>query len=110
MVSIECETQLRYDGGLRYIEGRMHTHLIESSLNFTDADAEGADEHRYGGVRDVVRHPYQANHHRVVANIKNADVHASHIEAVLREVGEAVSLAQADEDLAACQSDTLHLT
>ena len=91
------------------MEGRVDTHLIESSLNFTDADAERADEHRYGGVRDVVGHPDQADHHRVVANIKNADVHASHVEAVLREVGEAVSLAQADEDLAAGESDALHL-
>ena len=88
----------------------MHTHLIESSLNFPDADAEGADEHCYGGVRDVVRHPYEADHHGVVANIEDADVHASHVEAVLGELGEAVSLAQADEDLAARQSDSLHLT
>ena len=91
------------------MKGRVDTHLIEPSLNFTDADAEGADEHRYGGVCDVVRHPYQADHHRVVADIKNADMHASHVEAVLCKVGETVSLAQADEDLAAGQSDALHL-
>ena len=56
-----------------------------------------------------MRHPDQTNHHGVVADVKDADMHASHVEAVLSEVGEAVPLAEADEDLAAGQADALHL-
>ena len=83
--------------------------LVVSPLHLTDADAKGADEHRDGGVGDVVRHADQADHHGVVADVHDGDVDAADVEAVLGEVGEALPLTEADEHLAARLPHALHL-
>ena len=83
--------------------------LVVSPLHLADADAEGADEHRDGGVGDVVRHADQADHHGVVADVHHGDMDATDVEAVLGQVGETLSLTEADEHLAARLSHALHL-
>ena len=87
---------------------RVHA-LVVSSLHLPDADAEGANKHRDGGVGDVVRYADQADHHGVVADVHDGDVDAADVEAVLGQVGEALPLAEADEHLAARLPHALHL-
>ena len=83
--------------------------FVVSPLHLPDADAESADEHRDGGVRDVVRHTDEADHHGVVADVHHSHVDAPDVESVLGEVGETLPLAEADEDLGPGLPHALHL-
>ena len=78
---------------------RVHA-LVVSPLHLPDADAKGAHEHRDGGVGDVVRHPDQADHHRVIADVHDGHMNPPDIEAILGQMGQTLPLTEADEHLA----------
>ena len=81
--------------------------FVVAPLHLSDTNPEGADEHRDGGVRDVVRDPDETDDHRVVADVHHRHVNSPHVEPVLSQVGETLPLTEADEDLTAGLSDSL---
>ena len=57
-----------------------------------------------------MRNSYQTNNNRIVADVHDGDVHPPHVEPVLGQVVEAVSLTQADEYLCPGKSHALDFT
>jgi hypothetical protein len=84
--------------------------FVEAALHLSYTDAECAHKHSDGGVCDVMWHPNEADDQRVMANIHDRDMDAPHIETILCHVGEALLVAEADEDAVAREADPLDLT
>ena len=82
--------------------------FVVSSLHLSDTNTKGTDEHCDGGVCNVVRDPDETNNHGVVTDVHHRHVNSPHVESVLSQMGETLSLTETDKHFTAGLSHSLN--